>query len=137
MTTVAEEDPSRPPWPSSPSPGWVSGVDRLTALPNGLPLSPMSGATDSGVVNVEREAVALAAQANRAGGGSSNCTFVANMDSCQTCFNMSAPAADTPTTCCALCAAAGPAKCYSASFYLVRVDASASSTRGLPHVALR
>jgi hypothetical protein len=38
MTTVAEEDPSRPPWPASPSNGWGSGVDRLTSLPNGKEL---------------------------------------------------------------------------------------------------
>jgi len=40
-----------------------------------------------------------------------------NIDSCQTCFNMSAPGR-FPADCCALCAAAGTASCYSASFYL-------------------
>ncbi len=36
---MAQEDPSRPQWPSNPSNGWASGVDRLTGLPNGLPLT--------------------------------------------------------------------------------------------------
>lgn len=33
----AQEDVSRVLWPSSPSIGWASGVDRLTGLPNGSP----------------------------------------------------------------------------------------------------
>ena len=37
LAVVAEEDPSRVVWPSCPSKGWVSGVNRLTALPNGSP----------------------------------------------------------------------------------------------------
>ena len=40
METIVGEDPSRPPWPACPSDGWISGVDRLTSLPNGLPLVP-------------------------------------------------------------------------------------------------
>jgi len=35
MSTVADEDKSRVIWPSSPSNGWISGVDRLWGLPNG------------------------------------------------------------------------------------------------------
>ena len=35
MQTVADEDPSRSPWPASPSNGWGSGVDRLWSTPNG------------------------------------------------------------------------------------------------------
>ena len=38
ITTVAEEDTSRPVWPSCPSFGWTSGVDTLWGLPNGNPL---------------------------------------------------------------------------------------------------
>ena len=41
MGLVAQEDSSRPIWPSSPAPGgWVGGVHRLSSLPNGLPLIP-------------------------------------------------------------------------------------------------
>lgn len=36
--TMANEEPSRPIWPASPSIGWESGVDTLTGLPNGKPL---------------------------------------------------------------------------------------------------
>ena len=39
MTTVASVDRSRPVWPSCPSNGWDSGVDRLSGRPNGKPLS--------------------------------------------------------------------------------------------------
>lgn len=35
MPLIVAEDPSRTPWPSSPSSGWASGVNRLTSLPNG------------------------------------------------------------------------------------------------------
>lgn len=35
MPLIVSEDASRTPWPSSPSSGWASGVDRLTSLPNG------------------------------------------------------------------------------------------------------
>ena len=39
LKIVAEEDKSRPIWPSSPASGWKSGVDRLTCRPTGNHLS--------------------------------------------------------------------------------------------------
>jgi len=39
VTTVAEEDKSRPIWPSCPSAGWIHGVDSLWGLPDGIALS--------------------------------------------------------------------------------------------------
>jgi hypothetical protein len=33
MTVVAQEDASRPIWPSCPARGWASGVEKLTSLP--------------------------------------------------------------------------------------------------------
>jgi hypothetical protein len=38
MPTVAATDASRAVWPSCPASGWASGVDRLTARPNGKTL---------------------------------------------------------------------------------------------------
>ena len=38
MPTVAATDQSRAVWPSCPASGWASGVDRLTARPNGKTL---------------------------------------------------------------------------------------------------
>lgn len=38
MPVIAEEDKTRAIWPTSPSQGWVSGVDRLWGYPNGDPL---------------------------------------------------------------------------------------------------
>ena len=38
MTIVVEEDASRSIWPSCPALGWASGVNTLTAIPNGKPL---------------------------------------------------------------------------------------------------
>ena len=39
MTVVAEEDKSRPVWPSCPASGWTGGVNPLTSIPNGKPLT--------------------------------------------------------------------------------------------------
>eukprot|EP00026_Physarum_polycephalum_P002050 Phypoly_transcript_02054.p1 GENE.Phypoly_transcript_02054~~Phypoly_transcript_02054.p1 ORF type:complete len:936 (+),score=107.47 Phypoly_transcript_02054:132-2939(+) len=39
VTVLAQEDPSRVIWPSCPSSGWATGVNRLTGLPNGNPLA--------------------------------------------------------------------------------------------------
>ncbi len=41
MTVVAQEDMSRPIWPSCPSHGWKSGAWRLSSLPSGQPLVPV------------------------------------------------------------------------------------------------
>ena len=39
MTVVSEEDASRPVWPSCPASGWTGGVNTLTSIPNGKPLT--------------------------------------------------------------------------------------------------
>ena len=39
MTVVAQEDASRSVWPSSPASGWTGGVNPLTSIPNGKPLT--------------------------------------------------------------------------------------------------
>lgn len=49
MTTVAEEDNSRPPWPSSPSDGWMNGVDRLYGLPTGTGLKIITASSSFSV----------------------------------------------------------------------------------------
>ena len=43
LTVVAEEDKSRPIWPSCPALGWTKGVDRLTVRPNGNALETPVG----------------------------------------------------------------------------------------------
>jgi hypothetical protein len=43
MPEVAALDSSRPIWPSCPSPGWMSGVDRLSSRPNGRTLKMGAG----------------------------------------------------------------------------------------------
>eukprot|EP00658_Telonema_sp_P-2_P037323 TRINITY_DN26848_c0_g1_i1.p1 TRINITY_DN26848_c0_g1~~TRINITY_DN26848_c0_g1_i1.p1 ORF type:complete len:858 (-),score=160.40 TRINITY_DN26848_c0_g1_i1:403-2976(-) len=45
MTAVAEQDWSRPIWPSCPSSGWSAGIQPLTGLPSGLPLHTLSKST--------------------------------------------------------------------------------------------
>ena len=45
MTIVTSEDSSRAIWPSCPSQGWTSGVNRLSSLPNGKTLKPASSGT--------------------------------------------------------------------------------------------
>ena len=40
LPVIADEDPTRPVWPASPAHhGWLSGVNTLTGLPNGQPLT--------------------------------------------------------------------------------------------------
>ena len=46
MTVVAEEDKSRAIWPSCPALGWTTGVHKLTALPNGNPLTTPDDGTE-------------------------------------------------------------------------------------------
>jgi len=46
LGVIAEEDPQKAIWPASPSNGWVSGVARLWATPDGTPLN----ARDSGTI---------------------------------------------------------------------------------------
>jgi hypothetical protein len=52
LRVVAEEDPSRPLWPISPSAGWASGVCALTGLPNGRALksNPIQGTCNSAMM---------------------------------------------------------------------------------------
>ncbi len=53
LAVVVQEDWSRVVWPSCPSQGWVSGVNRLSSLPNGNALVPQSkGNTIEVSVNV-------------------------------------------------------------------------------------
>lgn len=117
MTTVAEEDPSRPPWPASPSNGWLSGVDRLTSLPNGSPLGLQPTSNTGG--SQHRRGLNAAAVATTTT-SSSPCQFVPNRDMCpgtSECLAMPHPPAATPDACCALCAAAGSAACGASVFF--------------------
>jgi hypothetical protein len=93
MTTIAGEDPARPPWPSCPSHGWASGVDRLTSLPNGSPLGlqPL-----------------LAADTKTA-----SCQFVPGEDY-DAGSNGPHQSATSPADCCAKCAA--DTGCWAATF---------------------
>lgn len=83
-----EEDPSRPPWPSCPSSGWSSGVDRLWSLPNGSPLGLQP--------RLSREEVLS---------DTDTCTFLAHADFAQGTIGPlpSLPAASA-AECCSLCA---------------------------------
>jgi hypothetical protein len=98
MTVVAGEDGSRPPWPSSPSNGWLSGVDRLTSLPNGSPLGlqptlggggvrkkPLhsrEGGEERALAKALRTAALLLAAAGNSEGAGGNCTLLPNLDIC-------------------------------------------------------
>lgn len=53
MTTVAQEDRSRPIWPGSPSNGWIGGVHKLNSLPNGRNLSGKGGGDPSYDATIE------------------------------------------------------------------------------------
>jgi hypothetical protein len=125
-TVMAEEDPSRPQWPSNPSEGWVSGVDRLTGLPNGKPLVAKVGGAAEGSRTGGRAARAAAAVADacrRAGGepspaalsasaggacsvgiGAGNCTVVVNADYNTANVNGPVVATADAAACCDACA---------------------------------
>jgi beta-mannosidase len=128
MTTVAAEDASRPPWPASPSNGWLSGVDALTSLPNGSPLGLQPSQSAAGGAGGRRQwqaaggRAALPSSAARAAAASAagNCTFLPNLDVCPedpACMAMPHPSVATPSDCCSACAAAGPAACAASVFY--------------------
>ena len=103
--TIAAEDPSRVIWPSCPSLGWATGVHTLTGLPNGNALKIISA---GGVAAVRR--VPCAASAGTA------CTLVEGADYDSGGQYGNTPAA-TAQACCDLCAEAGSARCYAASFW--------------------
>lgn len=74
--TMADEDPSRPIWPACPSKGWQSGVDQLTGLPNGKPLSMKASSADTGSVSAPAAVTVAAAGESDA----STCTAIENVD---------------------------------------------------------
>ena len=110
MTTVAEEDPSRPPWPASPSPGWTSGVDRLTGLPNGSPLGLQPRAAPP-------SSEAPPPPPLPASCDGSSCTSQADVDYCNACVDAPHPVVDSAQACCDACTAAGPTACWCSVFY--------------------
>ena len=132
MTTYAEEDSSRPPWPASPSNGWLSGVDRLTGLPNGSPLDLQPTMTEqhapysrgvlppplalSGTGTVPSFSHTTVANDD----GASNCTYFPDLDLCPgdpECLKLPHPSVATESACCSACASAGPSSCGSSVFY--------------------
>ncbi len=98
---VAAEDPSRVVWPSCPSYGWSSGVDTLTGLPNGQPLAtapqpqPRAAPQPCGAAGC----TSLAADYDKG--------YVGELTN-----NVPNAAA-----CCDLCASAGTARCWAASYW--------------------
>ena len=103
---IAQEDPSRPVWPSCPSAGWSSGVDRLTGLPNGQALvtAPQSLQRVGRLMPEVFEAK------------SATCTSVAGADYAKGFLGTVVPTADA-AQCCEKCSAAGAENCFAASFY--------------------
>lgn len=133
MTTVAQEDPSRPPWPSCPANGWASGVDALWNLPNGSPLGlnphALPPPEDSEMVESQLASRfpiltgTCASQSERAferlGCNSSsntpndNCVFVSNQDYDSGTMGPNAKS-PSPADCCAQCAARSD--CWAAAY---------------------
>jgi beta-mannosidase len=109
-TTVAEEDNSRPIWPSCPAAGWSTGVDMLTGLPNGNALSTRP--TVSSLPSTSDPRFWTAPCGSKEG---TTCTYVQDFDYDQG-FIGKTPAAANASQCCDLCAA-DPTDCYAASFY--------------------
>jgi beta-mannosidase len=133
MTVVAETDPTRPPWPTSPSNGWKNGVDRLTSLPNGNPLVPFDNSEEEEENLGSRLLLPLETEKWRKMNSppvtfnfplkplfesqQSQCSQQQNTDYCDTCFDAPAPPASDAGACCDLCAAASSDACWCAVFY--------------------
>lgn len=99
-TVMAEEDPTRPQWPSNPSQGWVSGVDRLTGIPNGNPLVARKGEA----LRAPGPTTPLALRNCASTGSADNCTLLFNVDFTPGPVHTVVDAADPPA-CCASCTA--------------------------------
>ena len=98
MTTVVEEDPSRPPWPSCPSHGWASGVDALWGLPNGSPLGLQPLKLNSSVA-------------------AATCTFETDVDFDNGSIGpLPSPSAKNAQECCDLCTNYAGGACVAATF---------------------
>lgn len=115
-TTIAQEDTSRPVWPSCPSVGWTTGVDMLTGLPNGQPLKTRPSSIDRNSLpprSVDEGIFRF--YTAPCGSAAGNCTYVDGLDYDQGFIGKEPAAPDAPT-CCNLCEA-DPTNCYAASFY--------------------
>lgn len=109
-TVMAEEDPSHPQWPSNPSNGWISGVDRLTGLPNGRPLVAKTQRAPSRSPTTPLSLVSSTIT-------TAGCSQQVNVD-----YDIDAPthtivSVDSPASCCASCSGAGLAACPFAVFF--------------------
>eukprot|EP00730_Choanoeca_flexa_P008569 TRINITY_DN12506_c0_g2_i18.p1 TRINITY_DN12506_c0_g2~~TRINITY_DN12506_c0_g2_i18.p1 ORF type:complete len:975 (+),score=156.28 TRINITY_DN12506_c0_g2_i18:81-2927(+) len=88
MTVVAEEDRSRPVWPSCPAAGWDAGVNRLTGLPN----DSAKGLLPAGTLPYTPPAIP----------NSSKCSFQANVDY-DAGTHWKEPVVEDKDECCNLC----------------------------------
>ena len=109
--TLANEDPSRPLWPASPSRGWQTGVDRLTGRPNGQPLTlkTKAKAKHANHAHTSRDAATTTRGkpengAHLAHGSGAECTSVHNVDYGKGTVWKS-PTAEDPEACCETCVA--------------------------------
>jgi hypothetical protein len=113
-TVMAEEDPSRPHWPSNPAQGWVSGVDMLTGFPNGNPLIARKSSLSHTIVSPSIP-VSLSYPSGECI-SSDNCTSQFNTDFAPGPVRTTT-AANTSTDCCSQCAASGTTICNFAVFF--------------------
>eukprot|EP00937_MAST-01D_sp_MAST-1D-sp2_P000903 g903.t1 len=108
-------------WPYSPSGGWLSGVNRLTGLPDGSPFK-FAGATSG--AGAAAAAGRSSPVVERGGGGFGVVQRACAHGACQAItgidyhngFSGKAPKADTAEQCCDLCRA-DPADCWAATLY--------------------
>jgi hypothetical protein len=114
--TVASEDVTRPLWPSCPSAGWASGVDRLTGLPNGKTLVLKQSAESVGA-GPRRSAMRAASEPAAAAAvtAAATCSVVPGADYDQGFVGVTKNASSAQE-CCDLCAA-DPANCWAASLW--------------------
>eukprot|EP00055_Hartaetosiga_balthica_P010760 m.47003 g.47003 ORF g.47003 m.47003 type:complete len:1028 (-) comp7303_c0_seq1:128-3211(-) len=114
MKIVEEEDMSHVIWPSCPAEGWTSGVNRLTALPNGSPLGLLPRATAPTKLKPSMNGVGRKQKILTTSLPKTTCSYVANTDIDDT-LDWLHPTAATKEDCCSVCV--GDISCFAAVFY--------------------
>lgn len=122
IATLMQEDVSRVPWPSCPSSGWHSGVNRLWSLPNGQPFESKKVPTNAIIgkahslhpqdtVNTSMDPYAVDTFTVT----NSSCTYISNIDFSNGVVWTNTPA-NAPSDCCSTCIA-NPDQCYVGTYY--------------------
>ena len=100
LPAVVREDASRVVWPASPAQGWLSGVNRLSSLPNGQPLVPRTSSDMNSTAVSTSPPSSPIPSPNPTSPQAGLCQFLANHDVDGPAVSVNASSKEQ---CCALC----------------------------------